>query len=59
MAHLAACMSSDASPIESDLRLLQYLNEGLRMGFASHHVLLDAIDLTMDTLSGRIAPPAP
>lgn len=52
-------VSSDASPVESDLRLLQYLNQGLQMGFASHHVLLDAIDATMDTLSDRIAPPAP
>lgn len=52
-------VSSDASPIESDLRLLQFFNEGLRIDFASHQVLLDAIDATMDALSDRITPPAP
>ena len=52
-------LTSSDDPVESDLSLLQYLNEGLRFGFASHQVLLDAIDATMHALGDRIAPPAP
>ena len=52
-------LTSDASPVESDLRLLQFLDEGLRMGFASHQILLDSIGATMNALGDRIAPMAP
>ena len=40
--------------VVSDLALLQYLNSGMKMNFASHNVVLDAFAATMQNLNSRL-----